>query len=393
MEIGVPPIDDAPQVYMLKKTFDICDQYIDNEGPAEGEISGNEPLPGGSVPPSGIVGEGEEQSGCVDVIGDRLNEYLFTGEQMAVLVAVRDLNGAEDITGADLYVDNVERAMCNELSLAQLESDVIGECVLTPGQTGVCSGFLTKTACDAYPVECDWIPGYEWFGHDVTADLEAQPPAKSAGTDNGYDPAFDKLYQCVFTATPLDGDSGSAATVIVKAFDQMDNEGASVPDFVYLNPAITLDIVANPGDVITFPEGTPGQTVYSEQTLQIKNTAEGGVDLVAWMSGTDLFAADGAAKCPETNIIDVDEYMEYRCKIGTIFNNPWTKVPNPNDKESCTVEECQNAKPLLPDYLPLPSVLANMHTAECWFRFTYPTPICVGDFTEGGELRIYARAI
>jgi hypothetical protein len=359
MPVGVPPIDDAPQVYMLKKTFDICDQYIDGQGPDDGAISGNDPLPGGSVPPSGITGEGESQSGCVDVMGDRLNEYLFTGEQMAILVAVRDLNGGEDITKADLYVDGVERVKCNVL--------------------------------DVYAVKANG-----WYGHDVSADLDSQPPAKSAGTHNGFDENFDKLYQCVFTATPADMSGDSGSIVVVKAFDQVENEGVSVPDNVWLNPAITLDIYVEPGDTLTFPEGTPGQTVYSEQTLKIKNTAEGGVDLIAWLAATDLFAADGAAKCPESNIINVEDWMEYRCKIGTIFNNPWSYVQNPNDKEDCTVDECQNAQPLLPtiwEQQHLPSVLLNQHTAECWFRFTYPTPLCVGDFSMGGEIIIYARAI
>jgi hypothetical protein len=372
MPIGVPPVDAAPQVYLLKKTFDICDQYLNGLGPSDGGLSENAPLPGGSVPPSGITGEGQVQSGCVDFIGDRANEYLFSGEQMAILVAVRDLNGAEDITKADLYVDGVERVKCNLIDPTVLQQGPL------PGQD-----------CEKNVSAC-------WYGHDVSADLAQQPPAYAAMTKNGFDDHFDKLYQCVFTATPADTSGETGSIVVVKAFDQVENTGISVPDNVWLNPAITLDIWTEPGDTVTFPAGTPGQTVYSESTLKIKNTADGGVDLVTWLAGTDLFASDGAAKCPDSNIIDVEKYMQYRCKIGTYFNNPWTNVPNPNDKLDCDLDGCQGSSPLLPTLLQsdhIPSILANQHTAECWFRFTYPTPICVGDFANGGEIIIYARAI
>jgi hypothetical protein len=395
MTVGVTPSGGEPQVYLLKKTFDICDQN------SAGQISGNAPLPGGSVPPSSPpADEGKSgNTGCVDVIGDRLNEYLFTGEQMAMLVAVRDLNGAEDLAGATLQVGGVDRVMCNQIDPASLISTTVGTCQLRVGQTGNCVPYTTAAACNVYATQCEWIGDPIWFGHNVAQDLADQPPAKSAGTTNGFDPGFDKLYQCVLTATAADaGDT----QVWVVGKSQSGASGMSVLDNVWFNPAISLDIWTETSgtegtgtdSAISFPTGALGQTVYSPETLKIKNTADGGVDLVTWLAATDIEAASGTpAKCPDSNIIDVEKYMEYRCKIGTIFNNPWNFTQNPNDKLDCTVDNCQGATPLMPAFLPTPSVLLNGHTAECWFRFTYPTPICVGDFTEGGEVIIYARAI
>ena len=98
------PNGHALQVYLLKKTFDICDQD------GKGYFSGNDNMPGGSVPPSG------QQFGCVDYENDRFNEYLFTGEQIGILVAVRSVNGAEHIVKADLALDGELKVKCNDIT-------------------------------------------------------------------------------------------------------------------------------------------------------------------------------------------------------------------------------------------------------------------------------------
>jgi hypothetical protein len=86
--------------------------------------------------------------------------------------------------------------------------------------------------------------------------------------------------------------------------------------------------------------------------------------------------------------------MEFRCKLGSIFDNDWRLVPNPNDKEDCTLVECQGAKPLSSVDLTegaTASFLTVGSTAECWFRLNYPTP-CIGLFDQG-QIMIFARAI
>jgi hypothetical protein len=380
-EIGIGvPTDGTLQVYLIKKAFDICD-------PALGGFEDNfQALPGGSMPPSG------QQFGCVKIIGERLNEYLFTGEQMAVLVAARNTLGSEGIHSAALSVDGEMKVECNQVTVDGV--DGLGSCQLKANQTEpmdrTCESITDETTCDTYPVRCEWI-GPVWYGHDVSQDLCDQPPAKTAGTHNGFDPAYDKLYECIYTAT--DSDSGETdVMVVVSGKDAAGSivEAESVPDLVFFNPEILIDVSTSDGDSVTFAQGSSGQTVYSTNTLMIKNEAEGGVDLVAWLAGTDLVSSTENAKCPYSNVLDVDEYMDYRCKIGTLFNNPWNDVHNPDDTKDCTISSCQNALPLTPQAL-MPSILANGHTAECWFRLYIPVP-CFGTFDQG-EILIYARAI
>ena len=388
IDIGGGPEQEKPQVYLLKKAFDICDQY-------GGHKSGSEPLPGGSVPPSG------QQYGCVDYIGDRFNEYLFTGEQMAVLAAVRHTQGALAILKADLALDGELTVKCNEIT-----PDDLGECV---GENQMCASRTTIETCLAAGV-CRWLHT-GWFGHDVEADLADQPPAKSAGTGDGFDPDFDKLYECILTATE-DMDGEISVTVIAE--DQMGETGESVPDQVWFNPEIFIDVFVSSGSAIEFASGSAGQTVYSTNTLKIKNelTDNAGVDVAVWLAGTDLTSSVLPAKCPDSNVLEA-ENIEFRCKIGTVMNNPWHKVPNPNDKEPCNPVEkqddkpcclewndesdnyvcdctCQGALDIVPD-ANIENILYAGHTAECWFRLTYPVP-CVGLF-DSGEILVFARAI
>ena len=351
------PVNEKPTVYLLKKVFDICDP---DKG---GAISGSDALPGGSMPPSG------QQYGCVKLVGDRLNEYLFTGEQVGILVAVRSDNGAEDIVKADMSLDGDLKVKCNDITANEPNLEL-----------GAPSG---KCAID--PARC-------WFGHDVSADLKAQPPAKTGGESNGFDPTFDKLYQCVYTATEDDQCPIDGVEVTVVAENQQGDTSESVPDQICFNPEVLVDVFTSDGAPVTFEDGTSGMTVYSTNTLKILNEAEGGVDLIVWLAGNDLASSTGGAKCPDSNILDVDKAMEFRCKIGTLFNNEWNLVDNPDDTRDCDLSDCQGADPLIGTAFP--PILANMHTAECWFRLTYPTP-CIGTFespTSGGIL-IYARAI
>jgi hypothetical protein len=361
INIGAGPGNFVPKVYLLKKAFDICDHWNN--------------IPGGSVPPSG------QQYGCVDFTGERLNEYAFTGEQIAELVDARDFNGAIDILSAYLQVDGVSIAKCNDIT-----NQITDSC----GGAAYCSNCHDKEVCNADP-NCAW--GYYWFGHLINFD---DIPAESMAPQ-GFDSSFDKLYECILTVTPEM--NGNPSEVLVQATDEAGATGNSPVQEWYFNPAIMIDVFTNDGQPITFDVGQPGQTVYSLNTLKIKNEAEGGVDLVAWLAGTDLTSPEVASKCPYSNVFDVEGLLdpsgrqygiEYRCKIGTFFNNPWNFVQNPNDKLDCTLDCCQGAKPLIPD-TGMVSIVANGHTAECWFRLTYPVP-CVGDFTDG-QILIYARAI
>jgi len=350
---GFIPTDEHPQVYLIKKVLDICD-------PARGgKISGSDALPGGSMPPSG------EQFGCVKIVGDRLGQYLFTGEQVGVLVAVRHTNGVDAI-GYPVVMEvdgGVKSVLCNDITSQAADLKI--------------HKYLGSGAFA------------EWYGHDVSADLQAQPPGKSAGTDDGFDPEFDKLYQCIYTAAP--DDSGlTDVEVVVPDVDGMD-EGRGALDFIWFNPEILVDVSTSDGDPISFEPGSSGQTVYSTNHLIVTNEAEGGVLLYAWLAGTDLVSSTSPAKCPDSEILDVDTYMEYRCKIGSLFSNEWNYVDNPDDTRDCDfAKDCQGADPLLTDFKEL-SLLTVGSWAECWFRLFIPTP-CIGTFDQG-QILIYARAV
>jgi hypothetical protein len=401
-DIGGGPEQEYPQVYLLKKVFDICDQ----NGAYK---SGSDPLPGGSVPPSG------QQYGCVDYIGDRFNEYLFTGEQMAVLVAVRHTQGAIAIMRADLALDGTKIVKCNDIS-DRVVFKPVGNMWCTEEMDLNGDGF-----CADYVYDTGEVNEYTWFGHDIQTDLNEQPPAKTAGTPTGFDPRFDKLYECILTAT--DDMEGEYDLTVIAMGEDDTQCGESVPDQIWFNPEIFVDVFTSDMGPIAFGDGAAGSTVYSTNTLKIKNgdTVGAGVDIAVWLAGTDLTSSILPAKCPESNVLEADN-IEFRCKIGSIFNNPWHYVPNPNDKEDCepvetqekgkplcfdakTVEctrwdgatdyyhgpgTCQGALDIVPDS-DVENILYAGHTAECWFRLTYPVP-CIGLF-DTGQILIFARAI
>jgi len=360
--IGGGPGNFPPQIYLLKKAFDIC-------MPESGTI------PGGSMPPSG------QQEGCVDLFNSdvRMNEYAFTGEQIAELVAARDLNGAIDLVKADLMVDGSAVVKCN---------DVTADAIAGTNQGNFKENPMADERPDLDGFQVISSTNYNtWFGHKIDY---TQIPAKSAGTITGLDTRFDKLYECILTVTPS---MSGKSEVLVTAWDQADETGDSPLQMWWFNPAIVLDVSTSDGGPIAFEDGaSPGQMVYSTNSLFVENDAEGGVDLYAWIAATDLVDTSGAAKCPTSNVLESDQ-MEYRCKIGTLFNDPWTPLTNPVDSMSCRfAQRCQNAQPLLPsDGLPLVSFILNGHTAECWFRITYPVP-CVGTFDEG-QVLLYVRAV
>ena len=356
-DIGAGPVDEHPQVYLIKKVLDICDP---DEG---GHLSDSDALPGGSMPPSG------QQFGCVKIIGDRFNEYLFTGEQVGTLVAVRHTNGVEAIASpVVLEVDGEVKVLCN---------DITGDYTYLPnGSVGV-----------QY--------SYDWFGHDIEGDLLEQPPAKSAGTPQGFNLAYDKLFQCIYTATE---DDVGLLPVEVVATDEDGDEGRGALDFIWFNPEILVDVTTSDGGPISFADGSSGQTVYSTNHLIVTNEAEGGVILFVWIAGSDLVSSEGPAKCPDTNVLESDN-IEYRCKIGSLFGNEWEDLDNPDDTLSCKFwnsnTECQNSESLLGEENGWPfnhlSFLTVGSWAECWFRLTYPTP-CIGLFDQG-TIYIFARAV
>ncbi len=338
-----------PKIYLLKKVFDIC---------AENGQGGARPN-----------GFDLQSNGCVDLGKEdvRTNEYAFTGEQIAELVAVRDLNGEVDILTAHMTVDDEAEVKCNDVT----------------------SKFS----------EGGGIYGWSMFGvnHSVdTGILQPSGPVDKAGLDT----RFDKVFECILTVEPL---WAGEMTVNIEAFDQSGSVSTDgISQLWFFNPEVLLLLDTNNGaSAIQYESGVPGQTVYSTNKLLVTNLAEGGVDLAAYIAASDLTdPSHFAAKCPVSNVLDVEtagtllapQGLDYRCKVGTNADNNYQNIRNKDNSAGCSKTECAGATPLLAEAPnTAPTILYNMHTAECQFRLTYPVP-CVGSFTEG-SIYIIVRAI
>src|SRR3989338_318275 len=336
-----------PKVYLLKKVFDIC---ADN-----GQ--------GGSRP----NGFDLQTNGCVDLSSElRANEYAFTGEQVAELIGVRDLNGAVDILTAHVTVDDEAEVKCNDV---------------TASYVGVGTG----------------IGVWNMFNVNHNVDFgQLQPvgPTDLAGLDD----RFDKIFECIWTVEPS---WVGEMTVNIEAFDQSGSVSTDgISQLWFFNPEVLLFLDTNNGaPAIQYESGVPGQTVYSTNKLLVTNLAEGGVDLAAYIAASDLTdPTHFAAKCPVSNVLDVEtagtlvapQGMDYRCKVGTDAEKNFNDKTNKNNAAGCTSASCAGAMPLIRETA-APTRLLNQHTAECQFRLTYPVP-CVGSFTEG-SVYILVRAI
>jgi hypothetical protein len=271
------------------------------------------------------------------------------------VVVVRDLNGAPDLSYGKVTVDGMTEALCNELQVQG-----------STGQWYVMAGGLR-------------VP--------LPSDI---PPAKGMAPA-GYNALFDKVYECIWTVEP----SWYGPSVVnIEAYDQ---EGAvstmGISQDWFFNPAIMIDLDTNDGaPAIWYETGVPGQTVYSGNQLVVTNLAEGAVDLFAWIAADDLTDPDhSGAKCPVSNVLDVDKQMQYRGKIGTTFGE-WTQMHNKDNSAGCSSTSCFAATPLAAGGgMPFAGILHNMHSGEVAFRLTYPVP-CIGSFTEG-MLHVIVRAI
>jgi len=351
------PINEPPQIYLLESRYDICgdDQW------------------GGSRPYIPVDGMQDAQTdGCIELFDNiRLDEYAFTGEQISFLVAVRDLNGAPDIgyafftVGTD--IGDQKEAVCNDVSGLYKQGDFFEQ---IPAKPFAPDGFNPGTLA---------MPG------------------------------TDKIFECILTVEPT---YYGESVITISAEDISGNqaENGGIAQMWFFNPAIIIDLSTNDGaPSITFESGYPGQTVMSTNKLVITNFAEGGVDLWAFIAADDLTdGTGGPAKCPVSNVLDVDTNMEFRCKIGTFEDDKWDDITNKDTSDSCgwgyhehyyNCLQCLGALPLLydfdgqvVDYLPGgASIIKNQASAECQFRLHYPVP-CIGDFTEGA-FHIIVRAL
>lgn len=281
----------------------------------------------------------------------RVSSYAFTGEQIQFYAVVRDLNGALDIGFLKARVGGNPEVVCNPASL---------------------------------PYSCNGM-----------------------GDTN---PDTDKAFECLITVEPQ---WYGYTEVKLTAYNSQNvpTDGTHVETW-FFNPVLSLSVSTNDGQPIRFEPldayTSATRTVHSLNRLQVRNTAEGGVNMWMYIAGTDLYDPNGASKCPTTNKIDVETYMQYRGWSGSQWQNDegWQQMTEYNQNAQCvldpndwTVNTCYGGSPLTfarnGDFAQTPgpwdNVLTNGGLAEVEFKLTYPTP-CIGTFTNG-QIMVFGKAI
>ena len=303
----------------------------------------------------------------INALDYRTSLYAFAGEQLIFDIVVRDANGAADIGPAKIRVEGAPEVLCTEITFDQLN-----------GSSKTCDGLgnLTETT--------------------------------------------DKAFRCTLTVEPTwYGDSEVVITAYNSAF--MPTDGTHTENW-YFNPAISLSVTTNDGLPIHFEDGQPGDWVHSLNKMQVKNVAEGGVNMWMFIAGTDLTDPSGASLCPDSNVLrlhegnevevepnSADTGMAYRAWSGTQWTSweGWVWMSKYDQNAACDpitmtmglgdYTTCYGGRPVpfpnLNDDVPnqLENLLTNQGTMEIEFKLHYPVP-CIGTFSEG-TIYIFGKAV
>jgi hypothetical protein len=348
--------DFAPRVWM-------CDHRVvldDNTEP--GRLFQELGVPSCSHPPGGSIDQ-DGQNDCP--LWERINNYLFEGEQVAWKVLVMDKNGLEKIS--DVYAT---------IGSSQGEgNDIEVNCQFKD------KAYKVHESCNARILE-----------EDLTGDDLSEVA--------GY-------WDCLFTVETPDSMYGEY-WVTVEAIDLDGLMGTmDENEYWFLNPVIALSVEGT----LTFDNVRPGTSAYSS-TLLLGNDADAGsgVMMDMFISGTDFYdSSSSGAACPTTNQLalksfryfatngaysttndmeedavdgdrdsDSEGYVNIEYGIG--FNNPSPFYEN--------AEVIQAAK-VGPYYTA--NVLAPGAEMALTFRLNLPEP-CNGDF-DTGSIYFWGEAI
>jgi hypothetical protein len=284
----------------------------------------------------------------------RVSSYAFTGEQLQFWVVVRDPNGALDIGYLKARVGGSPEVLCNPADLPQS-----------------CNGMGEMNQNTDKAFECRITVEPQWYG-----------------------PTEVKLTAYNSANVPTDG---------------------THVETWFFNPQLSLSVSTNDGQPIRFeplPYGADTaeeRTVHSLNRLQVRNTAEGGVNMWMYIAGTDLYDPNGASKCPLTNKIDIEQYMWYRGWSGSQWQGDegWNRMTEYNQNAVCQIagwpttstNTCYGGSPLtfvvngnqFNSPTPFDNVLTNGGLAEVEFKLQYPIP-CIGQFTNG-QILVFGKAI
>ncbi len=318
--------------------------------------------PGDSTPTICVKDRAVTVNG-VNMLNYRTSLYAFTGETVGYTIVVRDPNGAADIGYAKIQVGTNPEVLCVETNFTESET---------------CNGFGALS--------------YE----------------------------TDKAFTCLLTVEPAWlGDDEIIITAYNSAFTPTD--GTHTENW-FFNPAISMSVVTSDGSPIHFEPGNPGDWVHSENKLQVKNVADGGVNLWMWIAGTDLTDPSGASLCPDSNVLRLHEKgpnagwdnlyvvadnsddtgMAFRGWTGTMMG-PWTWMSNYDKNDACEMvtpggtdsDTCYGGRPVprreaLGEEA-LGNLLTNQGTLEIEFKIHYPVP-CIGTFSDG-TIYIIGKAV
>jgi len=290
----------------------------------------------------------------------RFGQYAFVGETIFYRFIVRDFLGAEDIGFAKLLVGpkgslpstEYEQVLCNPINL------------------------IPQMRCDGLGI---------------------------------IDPELDKAFECLLTVEP-DWYDELELTIVVYDINNMPTVGHHKETW-FFNPAISLEVELSEGTAIGFEDGGPGDCVHSTNRLEIRNNAEGGMNLWIFLAGTDLYG-EGAAKCPDSNVLEIHN-MKFRGWSGTEQpgHDPTESLPfdqwiamskydeNAPCDAACWMEDggienpfvtCYGGRPV-PGQTPVDNILTNDGLMEVEFKLCYPYR-CIGHFGDG-QIYVFGKAI
>lgn len=278
---------------------------------------------------------------------ERMQSYIFTGEQIHWLVLVLDKNGIEKVLAPDGTVGGLQEVNCQK--------------VQAPSTT-------IMPSCNARILE-----------EELTV----------------FNPDDMAYYDCWVTAEP--GMHGSMP-ITVQVTDLLGKSGVLAETLTYFfNPAISLTV----NGAIDFGQNVrPGTMAYSP-TIGITSASEGGVVLDMFIAGKDFYdSAHSGAMCPTTNSLALSAFS-YQATNGA-YSTAQEALGNRRDAEGyvpiryCIGAECpftrafydtreiiQGVKGGPGNAYYLGNELVNGGTISMTFRLALPEP-CNGNFNSGG---------
>lgn len=138
----------------------------------------------------------------------------------------------------------------------------------------------------------------------------------------------------------------------------------------WFNPGLGNFSLALSNIPINFPYGIPGQTVYYNN-VTFTNLAENNLCLRVLMSGRDMYAFNGTALCPTSNVLSIDN-VRYSAN-SSIYNFTGGVSRTPSE--------------IIPGLQICPGQSITIN-----FSLTYPIP-CIGQFNNSNALHFYVERV